>query len=103
MERNAPEELEISCEALGVVGCTRRFRGETAGDIVDAARDHLRSEHDIDLPETEVILQSSESLDAEVFVDRFMNMGYSKRAVLVMRRLRELLNVQTPSEDEPRV
>lgn len=103
MDRAVPDEYEISCDSLGVVGCNRRFRGQTAGEIVDKVSDHLRSEHDIDLPDREVILRTTENLDAQAAVDRFMGMGYSKRAVLVMRRLRELLNVETPTEDEPRV
>lgn len=103
MERNVPEEYEVSCEELGIVGCTRAFRGETAGEVVDKVREHLRSEHDIDVPESEVVLRSSDSLDLDVMLDQFLNMGYSKRTVLVMRRLRELLNVETPRTDEPRV
>ena len=103
MERETHNGIEISCESLGVVGCHRQFHGETAGEVVDKVSDHLRSEHDIDLPEREVILRSSESLDAQAMVDRFMGMGYSKKALLVMRRLRELLNVRAPREDEPGV
>lgn len=103
MDRNAPEKLEINCEALGIVGCKRLFRGKTAGEVVDQVREHLRSEHDISLPETEVILRTDEGLDVDAFVERFLGMGYSKKAVLIVRRLRELLNVQPAPKDEQRI
>jgi len=68
---------------------------------VEQVSEHLRSEHNIDLPESKVVLRSSDDLDTQVAIDRFMGMGYSKKAVLVMRRMRELLNVKTPAQDEP--
>jgi len=103
MERETPDRYEISCASLGIVGCQQKFHGETAGEVIDKVSDHLRAEHDIDLPDRDVILRGSEDLGAEAIVDRFMTMGYTKRAVLVMRRLRELLNVRAPNEDEPSV
>lgn len=103
MDRTTPDEYEISCDALGIVGCHRTFRGETAGDVVDQVSDHLRSEHDIDLPDRDVILRSDEGIDVDAMADRILSMGYSKKAVLVMRRLRELLDVRAPEEGEPTV
>jgi predicted small metal-binding protein len=103
MEPETPDRYEISCASLGIVGCQQQFQGETPGEVIDKVSDHLRAEHDIDLPEREVILRGSEDLGVEAVVGRFMSMGYSKRAILVMRRLRELLNVRAPSQDEPAI
>jgi predicted small metal-binding protein len=48
---------EISCDELGIVGCDFIARGETAGDVVEQVVQHLHSEHDIDLPDADAILE----------------------------------------------
>ena len=100
MDRQTPEEYRISCDALGIAGCTRTFCGKTAGDVVDEIRDHLRAEHSINLPDKETILRSDEDPDIVELGRRIVGRGYSEDAIMVMRRLRELLGVRDAGADE---
>jgi predicted small metal-binding protein len=84
---------EINCASLGIAGCTQTFHGETAADVIDAARDHLKAEHGIDLPPSDVILESGINPMGEEFAESFVRGGYEGDAIIVIRRLREILSV----------
>jgi predicted small metal-binding protein len=80
----------VSGADLGIANCDFVAEGETPADVVAQMVDHLRSEHDIDMPDTETIMSDDFDLDM-LFKDR------DEGARLVVDRLREELNV-TPSE-----
>jgi predicted small metal-binding protein len=77
---------EISCDELGIVGCDFIARGETAGDVVEQVVQHLHSEHDIDLPDADAILEGR--------VGDNPNVVGSKEEFLIIERLRESLDIE---------
>lgn len=48
--------IRIGGSELGVKDCDFTARGETAGDVVRDLVDHLRDEHDVGMPDADVIL-----------------------------------------------
>jgi predicted small metal-binding protein len=48
--------MKIKCSELGVKDCDFVAKGETAGDVVKQVVDHLRAEHDIDMPDADTIM-----------------------------------------------
>lgn len=83
-------------EDLGIAGCEYVASGETPGDVVRDVKEHLKDEHNVDLPETEAILEGRE-FDETVI-------GASEDANIIVRRLREALAVggdEDVSSDEP--
>jgi predicted small metal-binding protein len=82
---------KIKCSELGFQNCDFVAEGETAGDVVREIVEHLRSEHDIDLPDAEVILKGkmTESLFEQA----------DKATQLVITRLTEKLNIDSSPED----
>jgi predicted small metal-binding protein len=78
---------EIRCgEDLGIADCDFVARGEAPGEIMHEMVEHLREEHDMDLPDAEAILQGDVD---ETDVD--------DKIWMVVRRLRE--DLETDYED----
>ena len=76
---------------LGVVDCEYVASGETAGDAAQDMIEHLRSEHDVDMPDADVVT-SDDDIEAP-----------SSDAQVIIERLRDVLNVPgtvTTSDDE---
>jgi predicted small metal-binding protein len=90
--------MEISCsEDLGIKDCECVARGETAGSVVEEIVEHLRDEHDLDLPDAEAILTGT--IDEKYVIEGPMDPGTR----MVLERLQEKLGLQ-PKEGltEPR-
>jgi predicted small metal-binding protein len=73
------------CSELGVKDCDAVISGETAGDVVAEVVDHLRAEHDIDMPDADIILKGKVTEDPLDVVD--------PAVALVVERLTEALNL----------
>lgn len=84
---------KIKCKELGFQGCDFIAEGETSGDVVKEIVEHLKKEHDINMPDAEVILKGKMS---DNLFDRA-----DKATQLVIERLTEKLNIDTPDESEP--
>jgi len=85
-------KFKITSKELGIQDCDFVATGDTAGDVVEQVVNHLRDEHDIDMPDAEVILQG------EVVENP---LSESDPAVeLVVERLTSALNIVTPQETE---
>lgn len=88
----------IECSELGIKDCDFSLSGETPADIVEKVVEHLRAEHDIDMPDAEVILAGKMRDDPLEMVD--------PATALVITRLKEALNIVPPDGPEmptPRV
>lgn len=70
---------------LGIEDCDFVATGESAGDVVEEVVEHLRAEHDLDLPDADVILAGKLSRDPLEIVD--------PAVALVVERLTEALNI----------
>ena len=77
---------EIRCDELGIAGCDFVARGETVGDVVEQVVQHLHSEHDIELPDADAILEGR--------VGDNPNIVGSKQEFLIIERLRESLDIE---------
>ena len=75
---------------LGIEDCDFVATGESAGDVVDEVVEHLRAEHDLDLPDADVILAGKLSRDPLEIVD--------PAVALVVERLTEALDI-VPAEE----
>ena len=82
---------KIKCSELGIQNCDFVAEGETSGDVVREIVEHIRSEHDIDLPDAEVILKGKITDGPFEQADRATE--------LVITRLREKLNIESSDED----
>lgn len=80
---------KVGCSELGIQDCDFVAKGETAGDVVKEAVEHLRAEHDIDMPDADVILAGKVSQDPLEMVD--------PAVALIAQRLTEALNI-VPAE-----
>jgi predicted small metal-binding protein len=80
---------KIECSELGIEDCDFVAKGETAGDVVKEAVEHLRAEHDVDMPDADVILAGKVSQDPLEMVD--------PAVALVVQRLTDALNI-VPAE-----
>lgn len=58
--------MEINCSDLGIADCTYTAYGETAGDAVEDMVEHLRAEHDLNMPDADEILEASAQDRAEL-------------------------------------
>jgi predicted small metal-binding protein len=79
---------KIKCSELGIKDCDYTARGETAGDVVTEMVEHLRSVHEMDMPDADVILAGEMSKDPLEVVDPGL--------ALIVERLRENLNLVAP-------
>ena len=48
--------IEIHGQDLGIEDCFFNARGETAEDVMEAMFEHLRQDHDLDMPPVEEVL-----------------------------------------------
>jgi predicted small metal-binding protein len=78
----------ISCSELGISDCDYTASGEAAGDLVKEVVEHLRKEHDLDMPDADVIMAGEVKEDPLDLVD--------PAVVLVVERLIEALNIVPP-------
>jgi predicted small metal-binding protein len=88
----------IECIELGIKDCDFVASGETAGDVVREVVEHLRAEHDIDMPDADVILAGEVKEDPLELVDPAVK--------LVVERLTKALNivpVERPELPEPSI
>lgn len=81
--------MRITCDDLGVKGCDLVAEGETPADVVEQVVEHLRSEHDIDMPDAEGILNKSILEPTHI-----PGAEPDKDVQLVVRRLREKLGIK---------
>ena len=58
--------LEVKCQDLGIVDCSYVARGKTPGDMLEDIVPHLRSEHDLDMPPSEELLEIYQAREPEV-------------------------------------
>lgn len=62
---------------LGVVGCDYVATGESPGDVAQDMIEHLRSEHDVDMPDADRVTSDEEietsTAGAHVIVKRLRN------------------------------
>jgi predicted small metal-binding protein len=49
--------IEVHGKDLGVSGCIYNARGETAEDVMGDMFEHLRKDHDMDMPTVEEVLE----------------------------------------------
>lgn len=82
---------KIKCSELGFQNCDFVAEGETAGEVVREIVEHLRSEHDIDMPDPEVILKGKMTEGPFEQADKVTK--------LVITRLSEKLNIDVSPED----
>jgi predicted small metal-binding protein len=82
----------IKCSELGVKDCDFTVSGETAGEVVGKVVEHLRAEHDIDMPDADVILAGGVRDDPLEKLD--------PATALVIDRLKEALNIVPPESPE---
>ena len=81
--------FKITGEELGIHDCDFHASGETAGDVVRQVVDHLRDEHNVGMPDAEVILEGRTTEQPLAEAD--------PGVVLVAERLISALNI-VPSE-----
>ncbi len=84
---------KIKCKELGFQGCDFIAEGMTSGDVVKEIVEHLKNEHDINMPDADVILKGRMSDNPFTPVD--------KATELVIERLTEKLNINMPDGSEP--
>ena len=93
--------VEVSCLELGVIDCDYIARGMTPGEVLEKMVDHLRSEHDLDMPDAEEILSNPKKPEdytlvvPEIWINRHPRMDEEVR--LVTERLVNLLNLTVDS------
>jgi predicted small metal-binding protein len=84
---------KIKCSELGVRDCDFVAKGESPGEIVKEVVEHLRAEHDIDMPDTDTILAGEVG---EEFTEVI-----GEEVTLIVERLTTALNIVPPEESEP--
>lgn len=85
----------IGCSDLGIENCDFTAGGETPEDVMEEMTDHLRRKHDIDLPDTDVILAG------DMTDDPLGSVG--PEVALTIRRLREVLDIDPTIYPSPTV
>jgi predicted small metal-binding protein len=80
---------KIECSDLRIKDCDFVAKGETAGDVVEKVVEHLRAEHDLDMPDADAILAGKLSHDSLEIVE--------PAVALVVERLTEALDI-VPAE-----
>ncbi len=83
---------EINCNQLGVKDCDFTVTGETAGKVVRRMVEHLETEHDLDLPDPDVIMVGDLK---ESVLDRI-----DKKTALIVKRLQEQLGIIEAAEPD---
>lgn len=83
--------FKIDCQSLGVEDCDLVVSGETPGEVVRKIVDHLETEHDIDMPDPDLILRAKFVRTAIAEID--------PDALIIVKRLREKLNIGTAEDN----
>ena len=85
--------IELNCRDLGVADCDWTAKGETPADVVEQAVEHLRKDHDLKMPEPEMIVEGrlpEEPLESEP----------DEAVEMVVKRMWEELDI-TPQDAPP--
>jgi hypothetical protein len=80
---------KLSGEDINVSGCTYTAEGETAGEVLRATVEHLKQEHDMDLPDAGLILRNEVEEN-----------GLDHGTRLVLKRIRERLQLTDKGADQ---
>ncbi|MEJ2208188.1 MAG: DUF1059 domain-containing protein [Anaerolineae bacterium] len=83
--------IELSGKDLGIANCDWSTSGETPADVIGPMVKHLRQEHDIDMPDTETIMEGRAT-------DNPILEGVDERVALIVRRLHAELDL-SPATD----
>ena len=75
----------IDCSELGINDCDFTAVGETASEVVRQVVEHLRAEHDIDMPDPDAIMAGEMEEDPLEIVD--------PAVALVVERLTKALDI----------
>jgi predicted small metal-binding protein len=82
--------IKIECSSLGIKDCEFTATGETPGEVVEEMIEHLRSKHDLDMPDADTILNGELNSSS---------IGDANSAVsVIVKRLREALNITESTE-----
>jgi len=76
---------KLTCRELGVTDCDYTATGKTAGDVVHEIVKHLRAEHDMNMPDADVILAGKANQGTLKMLDPSVS--------LVIERLTSALNL----------
>ena len=76
---------KINCKQLGVKDCDLTVTGESAGKVVREMVEHLESEHDLDLPDPDVILAGGLKESVLDTID--------EETALIVKQIQEKLNI----------
>jgi predicted small metal-binding protein len=82
----------MSCKELGIRACDFTAKGETAGDVVQQVVEHVRAQHDIDIPDAAMILSGEVKHDPLEVVQPEISM--------VVQRLTKALDLVPVEEPE---
>ena len=89
--------IEVHGKDLGVEGCIYNASGETAEEVMKDMFDHLRKDHDIDMPPAEDILENrtmpSEAVDFHRGAAVDPSLPRDEGVRLVIQRLLEQLDL----------
>ena len=86
---------EIKGGDLGVVDCDYVARGEDAKAVVEDMVAHLEEEHDIDMPDPEVILDPDRKEGVLTKIADALAGGRDRGTELLIQRLRTALDIKT--------
>jgi predicted small metal-binding protein len=84
--------IELSGKDLGVAGCDWSASGETPADVLEQLVDHLRHEHDINLPDAETILEGKA-------IEDLLMEGADEATELIVRRIYAELDMPSPDSE----
>jgi predicted small metal-binding protein len=82
----------IECAELGIEDCNFVASGETDGDVVREVVKHLRTEHDIDMPDADTIMAGELKEEPLEMVDPDVK--------IIVERLTEALDIVPTEEPE---
>lgn len=81
--------IELSGKDLGIADCDWSASGETPADVVRQVVEHLRQEHDIDMPSAEAIIEGKATEEP-------IMKSADETVRLVVRRLHADLDLPSP-------
>lgn len=94
--------IEVSCHELGIDDCTFSASGKTAGEVLEKMIPHLRSEHKLDMPDADEILNNPKTPEdsilviPELWIERHLRLD--EEVQIVTERLVNKLNLSIDSE-----
>ncbi len=113
-------DYKLSMEDLGIANDSTILEADSPGELVEKVVEHLRAEHDIDMPDADVIMGGTSSVTtvavggaglnpvtgtggtppvAGVVVGNPLDDDIDDAAVIIVSRLRELLHLQHLEDD----